>query len=74
MYDYLIVGAGISGLYFANELKKRNIENFIILEQKGRIGGRIGGRGRELLLQSCRDGLIGAQTMVQAAAAPQTMV
>ena len=41
MLDYLIVGAGISGLYFANELKKKNINNFLILEQKGRIGGRI---------------------------------
>ena len=41
MYDYLIVGAGISGLYFANELTKKNIKNFKIIEQKGRIGGRI---------------------------------
>ena len=41
MYDYLIVGAGISGLYFANELNKKNIKNFKIIEQKGRIGGRI---------------------------------
>ena len=38
MYDFLIVGAGISGLYFANELTKKNIKNFKIIEQKGGEG------------------------------------
>ena len=40
MYDYLIVGGGISGLYTAFKLYKQK-KNFLIIEQKGRIGGRI---------------------------------
>ena len=40
IYDYIIIGTGISGLYIANHLLKTN-QNFIILEAKGRNGGRI---------------------------------
>lgn len=40
IYDYVIVGSGISGLYFAHLLKNKT-DNFIILEKKGRMGGRI---------------------------------
>ena len=40
VYDYIIIGAGISGLYFGHLLKKKT-NNFIILEKKGRMGGRI---------------------------------
>ena len=40
IYDYIIVGSGVSGLYFASLLCKKT-DNFIILEKKGRIGGRI---------------------------------
>ena len=41
IYDYIIVGAGISGLYFSYKLKNNNNNNFIILEKKPRLGGRI---------------------------------
>ena len=40
MYDFIIVGAGISGLYLGNYLKDQN-KNFLILESKLRTGGRI---------------------------------
>ena len=38
MYDLIIIGAGISGLYIGNNIET---QNFIILEQKKRVGGRI---------------------------------
>ena len=40
MYDFIIIGGGISGLYIGNHLKKKK-ENFLIIEGKMRIGGRI---------------------------------
>ena len=40
IYDYIIIGSGISGLYIANHLLKTN-QSFTILEAKGRNGGRI---------------------------------
>tara|TARA_Y100000991_G_C21970547_1_gene349213 strand:+ start:1567 stop:3036 length:1470 start_codon:yes stop_codon:yes gene_type:complete len=40
MYDFIVVGAGISGLYLGNYLKAQN-KNFLIIESKLRIGGRI---------------------------------
>jgi cytochrome b involved in lipid metabolism len=40
MYDYIVIGSGISGVYIANYLKATN-KNFLLLEQKKRIGGRI---------------------------------
>ena len=40
IYDYIIIGTGISGLYIANHLLKTN-QKFLILEAKGRNGGRI---------------------------------
>lgn len=42
IYDYIIVGTGISGLYCAYKLlKKNNILNILILEKNSRVGGRI---------------------------------
>lgn len=43
MYDFVIVGSGIAGLYSAYQLKKHfpNI-NLCVLEKEGRIGGRMG--------------------------------
>ena len=40
MKDTIIIGAGISGLYLGMKFKNEN-RDFLILEQKGRIGGRI---------------------------------
>lgn len=43
IFDYIIVGAGIAGLYTAYELKKKVPEHSIlILEKENRIGGRMG--------------------------------
>ncbi|AYV84336.1 MAG: hypothetical protein Hyperionvirus23_3 [Hyperionvirus sp.] len=39
--QYVIVGAGITGLYFAFRLKKMGITDYIILEQNDSIGGRM---------------------------------
>ena len=38
MYNIVFIGSGISNLYLANKLKD---SNYIILEKKGIIGGRI---------------------------------
>ena len=38
--DVLIIGAGISGLSAAVELKKQGITNVVILEARDRVGGR----------------------------------
>ncbi len=40
-YKYLIIGAGLSGLTSANELHKKGENDFVILESRDRIGGRI---------------------------------
>lgn len=37
----LIIGAGIAGLSAANHLVKNNDTNFVVLEAKDKIGGRI---------------------------------
>jgi protoporphyrinogen oxidase len=43
IYDYVIIGAGISGLYCAyNILQKNPNSKIIILEKNNKIGGRIG--------------------------------
>lgn len=43
MFDYIIIGAGIAGLYCAYNIKKRNPNaKYIILESSNYIGGRIG--------------------------------
>ena len=39
--DHIIIGAGISGLYTALNLEKKNISNFLVLEKNCNIGGRI---------------------------------
>lgn len=44
MYDIVIIGAGLSSLYFTNKLRNKN---YIILEKKGIIGGRIKTRSLE---------------------------
>lgn len=38
---YIIVGAGLSGLATAHELRKAGEDDFLILESRSRIGGRI---------------------------------
>ncbi|MEO0901575.1 MAG: FAD-dependent oxidoreductase, partial [Bacteroidota bacterium] len=38
---YIIVGAGLSGLTTAYHLMKNGEEDFIILEARDRVGGRI---------------------------------
>jgi hypothetical protein len=40
IYDYVIVGAGMTGLYLAYRLFEKNITNFIILDKNNYIGGR----------------------------------
>ncbi|WP_394972954.1 flavin monoamine oxidase family protein [uncultured Croceitalea sp.] len=40
-YKYIIVGAGLTGLSVAYQLMKSGIEDFILLEGRNRIGGRI---------------------------------
>lgn len=37
--DKLIIGGGISGIFLGLELKKRNDNNFLILEKEDRPGG-----------------------------------
>ena len=37
----LIIGAGMAGLAAANHLLKNGISDFLILEARNRIGGRI---------------------------------
>ena len=42
IYDYIIIGAGVSGLYTNYCLKKKNPNlKILILESSDRIGGRI---------------------------------
>jgi len=66
-YDYVIIGAGISGMYTGYKLLKNNITNFVIIEKNPYVGGRlrtynfekttlplgagIGRFGKDLLLQ-----------------------
>ncbi|XP_065655685.1 uncharacterized protein LOC100215158 [Hydra vulgaris] len=40
-YDILVLGAGFSGLGAAIQLGKNNVNNFLVLEAKDYIGGRI---------------------------------
>lgn len=40
-YDVIIVGAGIAGLSAAYHLAKNGFTDFLILEARKRIGGRI---------------------------------
>ena len=40
-YDVIIIGGGISGLYTAYQLSKHTHASILILESKGRLGGRI---------------------------------
>jgi heterodisulfide reductase subunit A-like polyferredoxin len=40
-YRIVIIGAGVSGLSAANQLIKSSIDDFLILEARSRIGGRI---------------------------------
>ena len=39
-YDYLIVGSGLTGAVFANELKKKGYK-CLVIEKRGHIGGNI---------------------------------
>ena len=38
-FDTIVVGAGFSGIGFAYHLKRRNLDNFLILEQAQELGG-----------------------------------
>ncbi len=40
LFDVLIIGGGLSGLSAGNYLFENNIENFLILEARDRVGGR----------------------------------
>jgi len=40
IYDHIIIGSGLSGLYIGYNLQKNN-SDFLIFEKKLRIGGRI---------------------------------
>lgn len=39
-YDYVIIGGGMSGLYFNYNLRKRGINNILLLEKEDTLGGR----------------------------------
>lgn len=41
VYDHLIVGAGIAGLYAAKLLAENGVKNFVILEAQEGMGGRV---------------------------------
>ena len=40
-FKVIIIGAGVSGLSAANQLLKKCIDDFIIIEARNRIGGRV---------------------------------
>ncbi|XP_068218117.1 spermine oxidase [Palaemon carinicauda] len=40
-YKVVIIGAGMAGLAAANHLLKNNVKDFVILEGRNRVGGRI---------------------------------
>lgn len=40
IYDYIIIGAGITGLYCGYRLYEKGIKNFIIVDKNSYIGGR----------------------------------
>ena len=40
-YQYIIIGGGISGLYAAYLLEQRGITNYLLLEAKSSLGGRL---------------------------------
>ncbi|MBR2216233.1 MAG: FAD-dependent oxidoreductase [Selenomonadaceae bacterium] len=39
MYDYLIIGAGLTGITLCKKLREKGIQNVIVLEKEGEIGG-----------------------------------
>ena len=39
--EHIIIGSGISGLYTGLNLKKKDMNNFLIIERNNTIGGRI---------------------------------
>jgi monoamine oxidase len=40
VFDVVVIGAGISGLTAARDLKKAGLDNFVVLEARDRVGGR----------------------------------
>ena len=40
IYDYIIIGGGISGLYMGNQLSKSK-KDILLVESTNRLGGRI---------------------------------
>ena len=40
-YQYIIIGGGISGLYAAYLLEQRGITDYLLLEAKSSLGGRL---------------------------------
>jgi monoamine oxidase len=41
MYDTIIIGGGIGGLYTAHQLSKMGMENILVLEKNNILGGRV---------------------------------
>ena len=39
MYDYLIIGAGVTGITLSKKLKEAGIRNVIVLEAEAEAGG-----------------------------------
>ena len=42
MFDYVIIGGGIAGLYAYEKLEERGHKNIILLEANNYVGGRMG--------------------------------
>src|SRR3990167_1028706 len=40
VYDFIVIGAGVSGLAAASTLHKKNL-NILVLEARNRMGGRV---------------------------------